>query len=89
MSRKDKIHQLINEAANELLTFIKESEFPDGWVPAAKIKKKLDLNMLTVPKTNDTQTKKGWVFAALVRILEDEFLVEYKLENKRAYYRSL
>lgn len=50
MNRKDKIHKLIHEAADELLAFIKESEaeFEDDWVPSAVIKTKLDLNFVAV-----------------------------------------
>ena len=92
MNRKDNIQKLLNEAADQLYQFIKESEseFPDRWVPAATIKNRLELNMQTVPQANENQTAKGWVFAALARILEDNSLVEYKREvNNRAFYRSL
>lgn len=90
MNRKDKIHQLLNETADELLEFIKESEseFPDRWVPAAVIKNTLNLNMIMVPLGNENQNEKGWVFAALARILEDKNLVEYKKEHGNAFYRS-
>lgn len=92
MTRKDTIHKLINNAADELLAFIKESEseFPERWVPAATIKRRLELNIRMVPQSNTNQGRKGWVFAALARILEDKSLVEYKQqENGRTFYRSL
>ena len=91
MSRRDKIHELLNDAADELFAFIKESEseFEDRWMPAAEIKRRLDLNMPTVPQANQNQKNKGWVFAALARMLEDKSLMECKKEaNRHAFYRS-
>jgi hypothetical protein len=92
MNRKDKIHKLIHEAADELLAFIKESEaeFEDGWVPSAVIKTRLDLNFAAVPAANEQYGAKGWLFAILARMLEDRFLLEHKKEsNRRSFYRSL
>ncbi len=45
MSRKDKIHKLLNEAVDEIHAFIKESEseYKDCWMSAADIKKLREL----------------------------------------------
>lgn len=93
MTRKDMIHKLLNDAALEMLAFLKDSENnfedQDHWVPAAKIKNNLDLNFVAVPKGGTQYGEKGWVFATLARMLEDKSLVEYKKEGGRAYYRSV
>ena len=92
MHRKDNIHKYLNDAAMELLEFIKESESEfrelDRWVPAAKIKSDLELNLVAVPKSGKQYGERGWLFATLARILEDRTLVEYKKLDNRAYYRS-
>lgn len=92
MTRKDKIHELLNDAALELLAFIKDSESKfneqDHWVPAAEIKDNLDLNFVAVPRSGTQYGKKGWVFATLARMLEDNLLVEYRKIGSRAFYRS-
>lgn len=93
MNRAEKIHKLLNEAADEILAFVKESEseFPDGWVPATEIKSKLDLNFVAVPKANKQYGAKGWLFGILARFLEDKSKLEYKKSDKngRAFYRSI
>lgn len=92
MTRKDVIHKLLDDAAIELLAFIKdcESKFKDRdrWVPAAEIKDNLDLNFVAVPRSGKQYGPKGWVFATLARMLEDKSLVEYKKTGSRAFYRS-
>ncbi len=92
MTRKDTIHKLLNDAAQELLAFIKESESKfkdhDHWVPAAEIRNSLDLNFVAVPKSGTQYGEKGWVFATLARMLEDKSLVEHKKSGTRAFYRS-
>ena len=92
MTRKDTIHKLLNDAALELLVFIKESESKfkdqDRWVPAAEIRNGLDLNFVAVPKSGTQYGEKGWVFATLARMLEDKSLVEHKKIGSRAFYRS-
>ena len=92
MHRKDIIHKYLNDAATELLEFIKDSEpefrDQDHWVPAAKIKSDLDLNLVAVPRSGKQYGERGWLFATLARILEDKSLIEYKKLNNRAYYRS-
>jgi alkylation response protein AidB-like acyl-CoA dehydrogenase len=87
MNRKDEIHKLIHEAADELLAFIKESEaeFEDGWVPSAVIKTKFDLNFVAVP-ANEQYGAKGWLFAILARMLEDRSLLEHKKESNLAHF---
>ena len=93
MTRKDTIHKLLNEAALELLAFIKDSESKfkeqDHWVPAVDIKDALELNFVAVPKSGIPRGEKGWVFSTLARMLEDKSLVEYKKIGSRAFYRSV
>lgn len=90
MNTKDKIHGLIKEISSEVLQFIRENESPsnDGWVPVAQIKNDLELNFAAVPKTNQQYGQKGWFFAIIARLLEDQNLIEYKKFNERAYYRT-
>ncbi len=90
MDRKSAIHSLMNVIAFELHEFIKDSgkSYPDRWVPAADIKKVLELNFVAVPKEGEQYGEKGWLFGILARMLEDKGLVEYKKEGSRAFYRS-
>lgn len=92
MTRKITIHKLLDEAALELLAFIKDSESnykdQERWVPAVEIKNGLDLNFVAVPKGGTQYGEKGWVFATLARMLEDKSLVEHKKTGSRAFYRS-
>jgi hypothetical protein len=90
MDRKGAIHSLLRVIVFELLQFIRESEssFKDRWVPAADIKNALELNFVAVPRENKQYGEKGWFFAILARMLEDDGLVEYKKEGSRSYYRS-
>ena len=90
MDRKTAIHSLLKVTAFELLEFIKDSEsaFEDRWVPAADIKNELELNFVAVPTAGEQYGEKGWLFAILARMLEDQGLVEYKKEGSRAFYRS-
>lgn len=93
MNRKEAIHKLLNDAAMELLAFIRESESKfkaeDHWVPASELKNNLDLNFVAVPKEGIQYGPKGWVFATLARMLEDASLVEYKKVGSRAFYRTV
>ena len=91
MDRKQVIHSLLNISAFELLEFIKESEssFEERWVPSAYIKDKLELNFISVPVENKQYGEKGWFFAIVARMLEDEKLVEYQKQGNRAFYRSV
>ena len=92
MTQKEAIHKLLNDAALELLTFIKDSETnfkdQDHWVPAMEIKSNLGLNFVAVPKSGTQYGEKGWLFATLARMLEDKPLVEYKKIGSCAFYRS-
>ena len=85
------VHHLINEIALEVLHYIRthESSSEDRWVPAAKIRNGLELNFVAVPKGNKQYGEKGWFFAIIARILEDQNLVEYKKVGTRAYYRTI
>jgi len=90
MNHKDKIHGLLDECAQTMLTFIREREslHVDRWVPAVEIKSTLQLNFVPYPKNSGHDDGKGWLFAILARKLEDTESVEYKLDGNRAYYRS-
>lgn len=90
MDRKAAIHSLLSVIAFELLAFIKDSEpsYEDRWVPAADVKTALELNFVAVPREGEQYGEKGWLFAILARMLEDQGLVEYKKEANRAFYRS-
>lgn len=91
MDRKEKIHELLKQMAEELLAYIKErkDQYGEGWVPSVNIKKELELNFEAVPKQNEQYGEKGWLFAILARSLEDRGLVEYKKVKNRAFYRSV
>jgi hypothetical protein len=91
MARKENIHNLIRQISMEVLGFIKdeESKFPDRWVPTAHIKHSLELNFVAVPRANEQYGEKGWLFAIIARILEDQKLIEYKKSGKRAFCRVL
>jgi hypothetical protein len=90
MDRKTAIHSLLSIIAFELLQYIKdrESSFEDRWVPAADIRNELELNFLAVPRQGEQYGEKGWLFAILARMLEEQELVEYRKDGSRAFYRS-
>jgi hypothetical protein len=87
---KERIHALIKEISDEVLRFIREHESSsnDRWVPAAQIKNDLELNFIAVPRANKQYGEKGWLFAIIARLLEDQKLIEYKKSQGKAYYRS-
>ena len=91
MDRKQNIHKHLDAITTEMLGFIKDNEpsFPDRWVPAAEIKRSLDLNFVAVPKQNTQYGQKGWLFAILARMLEDNNQVEFKKDGSRSFYRSI
>lgn len=91
MDRKEIIHNLIDVIAFEILQYIKsqEASYDGGWVPAADVKKSLDLNFVAVPISNKQYGEKGWFFAIMARLLEDRKLVEFKKDGSRSFYRSL
>ena len=90
MNRKKAIHSLLEIMAFELLAYIKdvETQFEDRWIPAAEIKNELELNFVAVPKDSEQQGGKGWLFAILARLLEDQDMIEYKKEESRAFCRT-
>jgi Mn-containing catalase len=90
MNVETRVQRLINELAQEVLSYLKTQEpyHQDRWVPAIHIKNSLQLNYVAVPKDNVQYGAKGWLFAILARILEDKNEVEYKKVDGRAYYRS-
>lgn len=90
MDRKTAIHSLLGVIAFELLEYIRERESssPNRWVPAADVKNALELNFVAVPKQGEQYGEKGWLFAILARMLEDQNLVEYRKEGARAFYRT-
>lgn len=91
MNRKDAIQSLIQVMAFELLQFIAETEssFEQKWVPATHIKDRLGLNFAAVPSKGVQRGEKGWLFAILTRILEDQGLLEHKTIGRKALYRRL
>lgn len=91
MDRRKNIHELLNNIAAELLEYIKSEEqnFLDKWVPASDIKRSLDLNFVAVPKQNKQYGQKGWMFAILARMLEDNNQLEFRKVGPRSFYRSV
>jgi hypothetical protein len=91
MSSKEKIHHLLHQCCDELLLVVKDREslHPDRWVPAAELKKSLELNFVAVPKGSKQYGEKGWLFATLARMLEDQGRLEYRREGSRSYCRSV
>ncbi len=90
MSRKDQVRSLVQQLAGEIYNYIKENEarFKDGKVPTAIIKKELELNFVCVPKANKQHGAKGWVFAALARMLEDQEKIEYQKTGNRSFCKT-
>jgi hypothetical protein len=90
MDRKNAIHSLLKVMAFEVFEFIRETEpsFENRWVPAVDIKNSLDLNFVAVPIENEQYGEKGWLFAILARMLEDQGVVEYQKVGNRAFYRT-
>lgn len=90
MGHKTNIHNLIKQMSIEIFDFIKQEEpkFRDRWVPSAHIKNSLELDFVAVPKANKQYGQKGWLFAIIARILEDQGQVRYQKVNGRAYYRT-
>lgn len=91
MDHKAAIHEHIKSCCDTLLAYIKESEplHPDRWVPTAEIKKALEINFVAVPKANTPRGEKGWFFATLSRMLEDQGSLEYERRGSRSYCRSM
>lgn len=90
MDYKTTVHKQLHDAAMTILAFVKtrESFHPERWVPIVEVKATLALNLVAVSQSSKQYGEKGWVFASLARLLEDEGLLEYKREGSRSYCRS-
>ncbi|TWJ18884.1 hypothetical protein [Geobacter argillaceus] len=90
MDAKERIHGLLKEMSMEVLNYIRsqEASAKDRWVPAAQVRSKLELNFVAVPKNNKQYGEKGWLFAIIARLLEDQNLIEYKKIDGKAYCRT-
>jgi hypothetical protein len=91
MKHKDKIHGLLEECALVVLEFVREREalHADRWVPIVEVKASLALNFVAVPRNSKQYGEKGWLFAILARMLEDQGKLEYKKEGSRSYCRTV
>ena len=91
MDHKAAMHEHIQSCCDTLLEYIKTVEplSPDRWVPTAEIKKSLDINFVAVPKANTPHGEKGWFFATLSRMLEDQGRLEYERRGSRSFCRSI
>lgn len=91
MNRKQRIHELLSKMSDEVFEYIREKKtsYKDGWVPAAHIKTALELNFVCVPKNNKQYGVKGWLFAILARILEDEGRIEHYKDGNRSFFRLI
>lgn len=90
MDHKNKIHGHIRAAADELFAFVRSSEsaHQERWVPAVQIKEALQLNFVAVPQQGNQYGPKGWLFAILARLLEDQERLEHKKVGSRAFFRT-
>ena len=90
MDYKRRIHGHIQAAADEMLAFVRSSEssHQERWVPAVQIKDALELNFVAVPQHGNQYGPKGWLFAILARILEDQGRLEHRKIGSRAFFRS-
>ena len=90
MNHKIKVHGLFSQMADEVFSFIKESEseFTKNWVPATYIKEQLGLNMSAYPQGNKIDNKTGWLFATIARFLQDQNRIDFKKVGNRSYYKS-
>lgn len=91
MNSKDKIHSLLRQCCDEILIYVQEREplHADRWVPTAEVKTGLALNFVAVPKSSKQYGEKGWLFATLARMLEDEGRLQYNRQGNRSYCRSI
>lgn len=90
MNHKAKIHGHIQAAEDESLAFVRsfESSHQKRWVPPVQIKDALELNFVAVPQQGNQYGPKGWLFAILARILEDQSRLEHKKVRSRAFFRT-
>ena len=91
MSQKAQIDRLLIQMSEQVMSYILEVEsgFPERWVPATHLKSQLGLKRDSYPVGNEIQSKTGWLFAILVRILEEGGKVEFQKQGNRSYYRSV
>ena len=91
MHQRETIHGHLQACAQELLSFIKESEsaYEDRWVPTAMVKEALALNLVAVPREGRQYGAQGWLFGILARMLEDEGKLKYEKMGARSYCRSV
>lgn len=90
MQYKQNLHRHLQACADELLAFVKsaESAYPVGWVPTVHIKSELALNLEATPQGSTQYGPKGWLFAILARMLEDQGRLEHKKVGSRSFCRS-
>jgi hypothetical protein len=90
VDHRRKIHSHIQAAADELIAYVRSSEsaHSERWVPAIQIKDALELNFVAVPQHGNQYGPKGWLFAILARILEDQGRIEHKKIGSRAFFRT-
>jgi hypothetical protein len=90
MGHKANVHRLLRESALEVLAFVRTREpfHAERWVPIVEVKNTLALNLVAVSKDSTQYGAKGWVFASLARMLEDDGLLEYRRVGSRSYCRS-
>lgn len=88
VNRKELIHSLWGAMADQVYAYIGDTATKENpWVAATKIKHELDLTFVAYPASNAVQQDTGWIFLALMRLLEDKHLVEHTKTNGRAFYR--
>lgn len=90
MQHKHSLHHHLQACADALLAFVKskESSYPEGWVPTVHIKSELALNLEATPRDSSQYGPKGWLFAILARMLEDQGYLEHKRVGSRSFCRS-
>lgn len=90
MDYRQRIHEHLQEAADAMLEFVRscETDYPERWVPDAHIKSALALNFVATPQAGRQYGAKGWLFAILARMLEDQGRLEHKRTGSRSFSRS-
>ena len=90
MDHKQQIHRHIQAAADELLAYVRTSgsSHSERWVPATQIKDALALNFVATPQKGKQYGPKGWLFAILARVLEDQGRLEHRKSGSRSFYRA-
>jgi hypothetical protein len=90
MDHKANIRAHLQASADELLAFIRdcETDYPEGWVPDIHIKTALGLNFIAMPLAGKQYGPKGWLFAILARILEEQERLKHRKKGSRSFSRS-